>query len=70
MRPIALILGASGRFSKNMTVQLEAAGWETRAFDRATQSIKETAQGVDVIVNGANPPYQSGAGTHFPSPVR
>lgn len=58
MRPIALILGASGRFSNNMTAQLEAAGWETRAFDRATQNMKEAAWDADVIVNGANPPYQ------------
>lgn len=57
MRPVALILGASGRFSKNMTEQLEAAGWETRAFDRANQNMKKAAEGVDVIVNGANPQY-------------
>ncbi|GHB22937.1 oxidoreductase [Pseudovibrio japonicus] len=40
-----------------MTTQLEAAGWETRAFDRATQNMKEAAWDVDVIVNGANPRY-------------
>ncbi|WP_109315586.1 epimerase [Pseudovibrio ascidiaceicola] len=57
MRPVALILGASGRFSKNMIEQLEAAGWETRAFDRANQNMKKAAEGVDVIVNGANPQY-------------
>ncbi|MFS8180217.1 epimerase [Pseudovibrio denitrificans] len=57
MRPVALILGATGRFSRNMMEQLEATGWETRKYDRKTQNMVEAAKGVDVIVNGANPQY-------------
>ncbi|SDQ76835.1 epimerase [Pseudovibrio sp. Tun.PSC04-5.I4] len=57
MKPVALILGASGRFSKNMIARLDASGWETRSYDRSMQNMKKAAEGVAVIVNGANPPY-------------
>ncbi len=57
MKSVALILGATGRFSKNMIAQLKAADWEIRVFDRKTQNMKKAAKGVHVIINGANPPY-------------
>lgn len=57
MTKTALLVGASGRFSQNMANVLTSAGWTVRPFNRATQNMAQEAEGVDVIVNGANPPY-------------
>lgn len=57
MTKTVLILGASGRFGSNCVIAFEAAGWTVRKFTRGTDMAK-AVQGVDVIVNGLNPPYQ------------
>lgn len=57
MSPTALILGASGRFGRNMAQALASAGWQVRRYDRAANNLIQAAQGADVIVNGWNPKY-------------
>ncbi len=54
----ALILGGTGRFGRNATQAFQAAGWETRQFDRRTDSLMDAANDADVIVNGWNPSYE------------
>ena len=53
----ALILGASGRFGRNMQAALNRHGWRTRAFDRAKDTLSEADRGTDLIVNGWNLAY-------------
>lgn len=57
MTQTALILGASGRFGRHAARNFARAGWQLRTFDRASDDLNQAAQGVDVIVNGWNPPY-------------
>ncbi|WP_232796359.1 Rossmann-fold NAD(P)-binding domain-containing protein [Roseovarius salinarum] len=57
MRKTVLILGASGRFGRNIATPFEAAGWLVRGFRRGTDDLDAAAQGADVIANGWNPPY-------------
>lgn len=57
MSQTALILGASGRFGRHMAEAFWNAGWQVRLFDRQTDTLRTAADGVDVIVNGWNPPY-------------
>ncbi|MGB3280705.1 MAG: epimerase, partial [Pseudorhodobacter sp.] len=51
----ALILGASGGFGGAMAQALGRAGWQVTRYRRGTNMTK-AAQGMDVIVNGLNPP--------------
>lgn len=53
----ALVLGAKGRFGSHVADALEAAGWTVRRFDRARDTLPAAATGMDLIVNGWNPPY-------------
>lgn len=55
MTQTALILGASGKFSRHTTAALRAAGWSIRAFNRQRDDMSAAARGVDLIVNGMNP---------------
>lgn len=57
MTRTVLVLGASGRFGRNVADAFTKAGWQVRRFDRAADNLKEAATGVDVIVNGWNPVY-------------
>ena len=57
MTQTALILGASGRFGRNVAEAFWNAGWRVHIFDRRTGDLSQAACGVDVIVNGWNPPY-------------
>ena len=57
MTQTALILGATGRFGRNMNEALQAAGWNTRAFNRENDMLKTAAQSADIIVYGWNPPF-------------
>ncbi|WP_209016216.1 sugar nucleotide-binding protein [Roseibium sp. RKSG952] len=57
MTQSVLILGASGRFGRNAEDAFRSAGWDVRRFDRKTNNLMTSAQGVDVIVNGWNPLY-------------
>jgi nucleoside-diphosphate-sugar epimerase len=55
MEKTALVLGASGSFGGQMVLALQAAGWQVRRFRRG-QDMVAAAQGVQLIVNGLNPP--------------
>lgn len=55
MAQTALILGASGGFGGQVALALQAAGWTIRRYTRGTD-MAAMAQGVDLIVNGLNPP--------------
>lgn len=57
MTKTALILGASGRFGRNMSKALGNAGWDIRTYRRGSDDLARAADGADVIVNGWNPPY-------------
>ncbi|WP_424985142.1 hypothetical protein [Microbulbifer sp. S227A] len=57
MPQTVLILGATGRLGRNAAMQFAAAGWRVRRFDRTHDDLMQAARGVDVIVNGFNPPY-------------
>jgi nucleoside-diphosphate-sugar epimerase len=57
MAGTVLILGATGRFGRNMAEAFGAAGWTVRRFARGKDDLTAAARGADVIVNGWNPPY-------------
>ncbi|WP_373050188.1 epimerase [Thalassovita aquimarina] len=61
MEQTVLILGATGRFGTNAAQAFTAAGWNVRTFDRSRDNLATAARGVDVIVNGWNPPYHQWA---------
>lgn len=52
----ALILGGNGRFGRHVAEAMWNSGWQVTLYERGTDLIA-AAEGVDVIVNGANPPY-------------
>lgn len=56
MNKTALILGGSGKIGRHARTAFEHAGWTVRLYDRKTNDMVAAAQGVDVIVNGLNPP--------------
>ncbi|AXT27617.1 epimerase [Ruegeria sp. AD91A] len=62
MAQTALVLGASGRFGRNAALAFRHAGWDVTEFDRRSGTLSQAARGVDVIVNGWNPPYPDWAG--------
>lgn len=67
MQGTVLILGASGKVGRHSRKAFEAAGWEVRIFDRRNGNMVEDAQGVDVIVNGLNPPSYRDWATIIPA---
>ena len=57
-----LILGASGGFGGACAAAFAAAGWQVNRYQRGTD-MAVAARGMDVIVNGLNPPaYHDWAG--------
>lgn len=56
MQQTVLILGASGKIGSRSAEAFWNAGWTVRSYDRATGDMVAAAKGVDVIVNGLNPP--------------
>ncbi len=50
-----LVLGASGLFGSHVAKAFAAAGWQVTAYKRGTD-MAAAARGMDVIVNGLNPP--------------
>jgi nucleoside-diphosphate-sugar epimerase len=56
MQNTVLILGGSGKIGSHSASAFADAGWTVRQYDRSTQDMVGAAQGVDVIVNGLNPP--------------
>ena len=56
MQSTVLILGGSGKIGSRASEAFWNAGWHVRQFNRKTDNMITAAQGVDVIVNGLNPP--------------
>jgi nucleoside-diphosphate-sugar epimerase len=56
MTKTVLILGASGKIGSHSRAAFERAGWQVRLYDRKRGDMVAQARGVDVIVNGLNPP--------------
>ena len=56
MQQTVLILGGSGKIGSRAADAFWDAGWEVRHYDRKTNDMIAAAKGVDVIVNGLNPP--------------
>lgn len=56
MTKSALILGASGKIGAHSAAAFRNAGWQVRIYDRKAGDMTAAARGVDVIVNGLNPP--------------
>ncbi len=57
MTRTALLLGPTGRFGRHIGTAFLNAGWQLRPFRRGADDLMQAAQGVDVIINGWNPPY-------------
>lgn len=55
MTKTVLILGPSGKIGTHSARAFAADGWNVRKYDRNTD-MTQAAMGVDVIVNGLNPP--------------
>ena len=63
MTQTVLILGASGKIGKHAAKAFAHAGWTVKMYDRERGDMTAAAQGVQVIVNGLNPPnYHNWAG--------
>lgn len=56
MAKTVLILGGSGKIGTHAREAFAAAGWSVRLYDRKAGNMAQAARGVDVIVNGLNPP--------------
>lgn len=56
MSKTVLILGASGKIGKHSAEAFRRAGYEVRMHDRRSGDLVRDAAGVQVIVNGWNPP--------------
>lgn len=56
MTSTVLILGGSGKIGRHATAAFQKAGWTVRQYDRKNGDMTRDAIGVDVIVNGLNPP--------------
>ncbi len=56
MTKTVLILGGNGKIGSHSADAFWNAGWDVRHYDRASNDMTKAAAGVDVIVNGLNPP--------------
>ena len=56
MAQSVLILGASGKIGSHAADVFWNAGWTVHRYDRKTGDMMKAAEGVDVIINGLNPP--------------
>lgn len=56
MQQTVLILGGNGKIGSHAADAFWNAGWSVRHYDRKTDDMVSAARGVDVIVNGLNPP--------------
>ena len=61
----ALVLGASGAFGSEMARTLAQAGWQVTRYQRGC-NMTRAATGMDVIVNGLNPPNYHNWKQHIP----
>ncbi len=69
MTRTVLILGPSGKIGRHAARAFAAQGWQVRSYRRGTD-MKEAARGVDVIVNGLNPPNYHNWATLIPQITR
>lgn len=70
MTQTVLILGASGKIGHNAIHAFKTAGWDVRTYDRAAGNMTQQAKGVDVIINGLNPPAYQNWKTEIPRITR
>ncbi|WP_319825404.1 epimerase [Thalassovita sp.] len=61
MKQTVLVLGATGRFGRNVATAFARNNWTVRKFDRRTDDLMQAANGADMIIAGWNPPYQDWA---------
>lgn len=66
MTKTVLILGPSGKIGTHAAAAFGNAGWTVRPYDRKTD-MTAAAMGVDVIVNGLNPPAYHNWATLIPA---
>lgn len=69
MTKTVLILGPSGKIGTHSARSFKADGWNIRKYDRTTD-MTEAAMGVDVIVNGLNPPAYKNWEANIPKITR
>lgn len=69
MTKTVLILGASGKIGVHSARAFAKAGWTVRKYTRGTD-MTAAAMGVDVIVNGMNPPNYHDWATIIPAITR
>lgn len=62
-----LILGGNGKTGFHAAAAFKNIGWTVRHFDRAKDDMITASQGVDVIVNGLNPPMYHDWDTQIPA---
>ncbi|MFK7874433.1 MAG: epimerase [Paracoccaceae bacterium] len=67
MTQSVLILGSQGKIGSHAATAFAEAGWKVRCFNRATDTMTDAALGVDVIVNGLNPPMYHDWDTLIPA---
>jgi nucleoside-diphosphate-sugar epimerase len=67
MTKTALILGSSGKIGSHSARAFEKAGWTVKKYDRKAGNMVDAARGVDVIVNGLNPPAYKNWQTLIPA---
>lgn len=65
MTQTVLILGGSGKIGTHAAEAFWNAGWTVRQYQRGTD-MTAAAMGVDVIVNGLNPPNYNNWAKHIP----
>lgn len=61
MTGTAVIMGQNGRFGSAMAKAMTAAHWSLRSYRRGQDDLDQMAQGADVIVVAAVPPYHQWA---------
>ncbi|MEL6572762.1 MAG: epimerase [Pseudomonadota bacterium] len=66
MTQTVLILGGSGKIGKHCAEAFWNAGWQVRQYTRGTD-MAEAAKGVDVIINGLNPPNYNNWAKNIPA---
>lgn len=67
MTQTVLILGGNGKIGTHAADAFWNAGWRVRHYDRATNDMTAAAKGVDVIVNGLNPPNYANWAKNIPA---
>ncbi|PWJ13848.1 NAD-dependent epimerase/dehydratase family protein [Jannaschia seohaensis] len=70
MKGTVLVLGASGKVGRHSSKAFQDKGWTVKTFNRRKDDMVEAAKGVDVIVNGLNPPNYHDWKTILPAVTR